>query len=55
MKADNKAMLFYLVRYNHQSADQDKWLPAEKKMVNAKVTLSAFRGSNRDQGPMNSA
>ena len=54
VKIDNKDVILYLVRYKHRSADQDEWLPADK-IPNPKVTLRAFRASNRDQGPVKSA
>ena len=54
VKVDNKDVTLYLVRYKHRSADQDEWLPADK-IPNPKVTLRAFRASNRDQGPVKSA
>jgi hypothetical protein len=47
---DNKDVVLYLVRYKHQGADSDEWLPADK-VPNAKVTLRAYRASKRDHKP----
>ena len=46
IKKDEKDVTLYLVRYKNKGADHDEWLPAEK-VPNAKVTLRAFRASNR--------
>ena len=46
IKQDNKDVTLYLVRYKNKGADHDEWLSAEE-VPNAKVTLRAFRASNR--------
>ena len=46
IKKDEKDVTLYLVRYKNKGADHDEWLPAEK-VPNTKVTLRAFRASNR--------